>query len=274
MRKFKDGLFRTLFWLSAIITVTILVIIIGYIFTKGYKLVSWDFIFGAYVPGEKSGIYPMIISTLYTIALTLAIATPIGILAAVYLQEYAKQGPVVKIIRFATESLSGIPSIIYGLFGALFFVTYLKFNYSILAGALTLSIMVLPLIIRTTEEAIQSVPPSYKEASLALGSTRFQTLYKIIVPSAMPGVLAGVILAIGRIIGESAAVYLTAGTVAVMPKNIMSSARTLTVHAYLVTNEFGDIELASAIGVVLIVIVFFLNYFARFIIKSFSKANY
>ena len=271
MRKFKDGLFRTLFWLSAIITVTILVIIIGYIFTKGYKLVSWDFIFGAYVPGEKSGIYPMIISTLYTIALTLAIATQWNFGSCIF-AEYAKQGPVVKIIRFAGKLVWNTFHYIWT-FGALFFVTYLKFNYSILQG-LNFVNNGLATYYKNYKKAIQSVPPSYKEASLALGSTRFQTLYKIIVPSAMPGVLAGVILAIGRIIGESAAVYLTAGTVAVMPKNIMSSARTLTVHAYLVTNEFGDIELASAIGVVLIVIVFFLNYFARFIIKSFSKANY
>ncbi|NLZ49121.1 MAG: phosphate ABC transporter permease PstA [Clostridiales bacterium] len=274
MRKFKDQLFNILFCLSTLITVMTLVIIIGYILKKGFRLVSWDFIFGKYPLGEHSGIYPMIITTFYTVALTLLIATPIGILAAVYLQEYAKQGALVKAIRFAIESLAGIPSIIYGLFGALFFVTYLKFNYSILACSLTLSIMILPFIIRTTEEAILAVPPSYKEASLALGSTHFQTLYKIIVPSAVPGVIAGVILAIGRIIGESAAVYLTAGTVAAMPKNIMSSARTLTVHAYLVTNEFGDIELASAIGVVLIVIVLFLNFLARSISRYFSKADY
>jgi phosphate transport system permease protein len=274
MRKLKDYLYTSLFWLSAIITVSVLIIILGYIFLKGFKMVSWNFITGKYSPDGMGGIFPMIVTTLYTVGLTLLISTPIGILAAVYLQEYAKQGLLVKIIRFATESLAGIPSIIYGLFGALFFVVYLKFNYSILAGSMTLAIMVLPVIIRTTEEAISTVPPSYKEASLGLGGTRFQTLYKVIVPSAMPGVLAGVILGIGRIVGESAAVLLTAGTVASMPSGIMSSARTLTVHAYLVTNESGNIELASGVGVVLIFIILFLNISATFITKIFNKANY
>lgn len=274
MRKLKDNLFLSLFWLSAIITVSILVIIIGFIFVKGLKNVNLNFIFGKYTPNGKGGIFPMLVTTLYTVGLTLMIATPIGILAAVYLQEYAKQGPFVKSIRFATESLAGIPSIIYGLFGSLFFVVSLKFGYSILAGSMTLAIMVLPVIIRTTEEAIKTVPPSYKEASLGLGATRFQTLYKVIVPSAMPGVLAGVILAIGRIVGESAAVLLTAGTVAALPSGFTSSARTLTVQAYLVTKESGNIELASAIGVVLIVIIFLLNISARFVTKIFNKANY
>lgn len=274
MRKFKDYVYTALFWLSALITIFILVTIIGYIFIKGFKLVNWNFITGDYSPDGKGGILPMSVTTLYTVAITLLIATPIGILAAVYLQEYAKQGAFVKIIRFATESLAGIPSIIYGLFGALFFVLALKLNYSILAGSMTLSIMVLPVIIRTTEEAIRTVPPSYKEASLGLGGTKFQTLYKIIVPSAMPGVLSGIILAIGRIIGESAAVLLTAGTVASMPNSVMSSARTLTVHAYLVTNESGNIELASAVGVILIFIILFLNISATLITKIFSKANY
>jgi phosphate transport system permease protein len=274
MRKFKDWIFTALFWLSAIITITVLITIIGYIFMKGFKLVNWYFISSNYTPDGKGGILPMIVATLYTVGMTLLIATPIGILAAVYLQEYAKQGALVKIIRFATESLAGIPSIIYGLFGGLLFVVTLKFNYSLMAASMTLSIMVLPVIIRTTEEAIRTVPPSYKEASLGLGGTRFQTLYKIIVPSAMPGVLSGIILAIGRIIGESAAVLLTAGTVASMPKGIMSSARTLTVQSYLVTNESGNIELACAVGVILIFIILFLNLTATLVTKLFNKANY
>jgi phosphate transport system permease protein len=274
MRKFKDLFFTALFWLSAIFTVTVLVTIIGYIFMKGFKLINWHFITSNYTPDGKGGILPMIVTTLYTVGVTLVIATPIGILAAVYLQEYAKQGGLVKVIRFATESLAGIPSIIYGLFGSLLFVVTLKFSYSILSASLTLSIMVLPVIIRTTEEAIRTVPPSYKEASLGLGGTRFQTLYKIIVPSAMPGVLSGVILAIGRIIGESAAILLTAGTVASMPKSIMSSARTLTVHSYLVTNEAGNIELACAVGVILIFIILGLNLLATLVTKIFNKANY
>ena len=274
MRKFKNGLLYGLLWLSGIITVAILAVIVGYIFYKGYRLISFDFIFGDYSPVGGGGIWPMIVTTLYTIGISLLIATPIGILAAVYLQEYAKQGRLVRIIRYATESLTGIPSIIYGLFGAVFFVSTLKFGMSILSASLTLTIIVLPVIIRTTEEALKTVPLSYREGSLALGSTKLQTLYKVILPSAIPGILAGIILSIGRIVGESAAIFLTAGTVAAMPAGIFSSARTLTVHAYLVTQEAGDIELAAAVGIVLIVIILFLNSTATYISKKLNKANF
>lgn len=274
MRKFKDNLLRGLLWFSAFLTVAILVTIVGYIFMKGYKLISFDFIFGDYSPVGHGGIWPMIVTTLYTIGISLLIATPIGILAAVYLQEYAKQGRLVKMIRYATESLTGIPSIIYGLFGAVFFVTTLKLGMSIISASLTLTIIVLPVIIRTTEEALKTVPGSYREGSLALGSTKLQTLYKVILPSAMPGILSGIILSIGRIVGESAAIFLTAGTVAAMPASIFSSARTLTVHSYLVTQESGDIQLAAAIGIVLIVIILVLNLTATFISKKLNKADY
>ena len=274
MRKVKEKILKVLLYLSAFITVGILVLILGFIFIKGYKLITPSFILGEYKASGDGGIWPMIISTLYMVVVSLLIATPIGILSAVYLQEYAKQGRVVKVIRFSTECLAGIPSIIYGLFGALFFVSYLKLGYSILAGALTVSIIILPVIIRTTEEALKVVPLSYREASLGLGATKFQTLYKVILPSAVPGVLSGVILSIGRIVGESAAILLTAGTVAKMPEGIMSSARTLTVHAYLVTKEAGDINQAAAIGIVLIVIILSLNTLAKFITKKINKANY
>ncbi|MGN1402029.1 MAG: phosphate ABC transporter permease PstA [Bacillus sp. (in: firmicutes)] len=273
MRKFKNYTLQGLLWLSAFLTVATLVVIVGYIFLKGYKLISFDFIFGDYSPVGGGGIWPMIVTTLYTIGISLLIATPIGILAAVYLQEYAKQGRLVKIIRYATESLTGIPSIIYGLFGAVFFVTTLKLGMSILSASLTLTIIVLPVIIRTTEEALKTVPQSYREGSLALGSTKFQTLYKVILPSAIPGILSGIILSIGRIVGESAAIFLTAGTVAAMPEGILSSARTLTVHSFLVTQESGDIELAAAIGIVLIVIILILNLSATYISKKLNKAD-
>lgn len=274
MRQLKGLILRSLLWGAAFVSVAILVIIVGYIFTKGIRYIHLDFLFGDYSPLGGGGIWPMIITTLYTIGISLAIATPIGILAAVYLYEYAKQGRTVAIIRFATEALTGIPSIIYGLFGALFFVTTLKLGMSILAASLTLTIIVLPVIIRTTEEALKTVPATYREGSFALGATRLQTLMKIILPSAMPGVLSGIILSIGRIIGESAAIFLTAGTVAAMPESILSSARTLTVHAYLVTQESGDIGLAAAIGIVLIFIIVILNFSATFITKKFSKADY
>lgn len=274
MRKTKEILLNILVWLSAIFTITVLVTIVGFIFIKGIKLISPSFLFSSYSASGTSGILPMIVATLYIIFLSVLIATPIGVLAAVYLQEYAKQGKVVKLIRFATESLAGIPSIVYGLFGGIFFVVVLGFNYSLLSGALTVSIIILPVIIRTTEESLKTVPANYREASLGLGATRFQTLYKVILPSAIPGILSGLILSIGRVVGESAAILLTAGTVAQMPKSIFDSARTLTVHAYLVTKEKGNIEEAAAIGIVLIVIILLLNTLAKLISKKINKANY
>jgi phosphate transport system permease protein len=274
VRTFKDNLLRGLLWFSALLTVAVLVVIVGYIFYKGFRLINLEFIFGDYSPTGGGGIWPMIVTTVYTIVISLIIATPIGILAAVYLQEYAKQGRLVRMIRFATESLTGIPSIIYGLFGAVFFVTTLKMGMSIIAASLTLTIIVLPVIIRTTEEALKTVPQTYREGSLALGTTKLQTLSKVILPSAMPGILSGIILSIGRIVGESAAIFLTAGTVAAMPDSIFSSARTLTVHSFLVTQEAGDIELAAAVGIVLIVIILILNFSATFISKKLNKADY
>ncbi len=274
LRKLKDNILLTLLWFAAFLTVAVLVTIVGYIFYKGIGLISFNFIFGDYSPSGDGGIWPMIVTTIYTIAISLIIATPIGILSAVYLQEYAKQGKLVRLIRFATESLTGIPSIIYGLFGAVFFVTTLKLGMSIIAASLTLTIIVLPVIIRTTEESLKTVPRTYREGSLALGTTKLQTLYKVILPSAMPGILSGLILSMGRIIGESAAIFLTAGTVAAMPSSIFSSARTLTVHSFLVTQEAGDIELAAAIGIVLIVIILILNFSATFISKKLNKADY
>lgn len=274
MRTFKDNLLRGLLWFAAFVTVAILVLIVGYIFYKGFRLINFSFIFGEYSPTGGGGIWPMIVTTVYTIVISLVIATPIGILSAVYLQEYAKQGRLVNMIRFATESLTGIPSIIYGLFGAVFFVTTLKLGMSIIAASLTLTIIVLPVVIRTTEESLKTVPAAYREGSLALGTTKLQTLLKVILPSSMPGILSGIILSMGRIVGESAAIFLTAGTVAAMPSSIFSSARTLTVHSYLVTQEAGDIELAAAIGIVLIVIILILNFSATLLSKLLNKADY
>lgn len=273
MRKTKEILFNVLVWASAIFTVGILIAIVGFIFIKGIGKINLNFLISDYSAKGDGGILPMVVTTLYTIILSLAVATPIGVLSAVYLQEYAKQGKIVKFIKFATESLAGIPSIVYGLFGGIFFVVSLKMGYSILAGSLTVAIIILPTIIRTTEEALKTVPQSYREASLGLGATKFQTLYKVILPSCVSGILSGVILSVGRIIGESAAILLTAGTVAKMPSTILSSARTLTVHAYLTASESGDIETAAAVGIVLIVIVLALNISTKLITKRLNKAR-
>lgn len=273
MRKLKDNILNSLLYISSFVTVGVLVLIVGFIFIKGIKGISLDYIFSDYSASGDGGIFPMILSTLYMVLVSIAVTTPIGILSAIYLNEYAKKGKIVEIIRFATECLSGIPSIVYGLFGGIFFVVTLKMQYSIIAGALTVAIIILPVIIRTTEEALKTVPNEYREGSLAMGATKFQTLYKVILPSALPGILSGVILSIGRVIGESAAVFLTAGTVASMPSTIFDSARTLTVHSYLLTKELGDISGAASVGIVLIIIVLFLNTIAKFIAKKLNKGN-
>lgn len=273
MRKLKDNILSTLLYLSAFVTVGLLVLIVGFIFVNGIKGINLNYIFGDYSARGDGGILPMIVSTVYMVLISIGIATPVGILSAIYLHEYAKKGKIVEMIRFATECLAGIPSIIYGLFGGIFFVVTLKMQYSIIAGAFTVAIIILPVIIRTTEEALKTVPNEYREGSLAMGATKFQTLYKVILPSALSGILSGVILSIGRIIGESAAILLTAGTVAKMPSTIFDSARTLTVHSYLLTKEMGDISGAASVGVVLIVIVLVLNTLAKFIAKKLSKGN-
>lgn len=273
MRKLKDNILSTLLYLSAFVTVGLLVLIVGFIFVNGIKGINLNYIFGDYSARGDGGILPMIVSTVYMVLISIGIATPVGILSAIYLHEYAKKGKIVEMIRFATECLAGIPSIIYGLFGGIFFVVTLKMQYSIIAGAFTVAIIILPVIIRTTEEALKTVPNEYREGSLAMGATKFQTLYKVILPSALSGILSGVILSIGRIIGESAAILLTAGTVAKMPSTIFDSARTLTVHSYLLTKEMGDISGAASVGVVLIVIVLALNTLAKFIGKKLSKGN-
>lgn len=217
------------------------------------------------------GILPMIITTLELVALSLIIAIPIGVLASIYLVEYAKPGRLVNIIRFATESLAGIPSIVYGLFGMIFFVKQLSVGESLLSGGLTLSILLLPTIIRTTEETLKTVPISYKEGSFGLGANRLQTLWKIILPNAIPGILVAVILSIGRIVGESAALLFTAGTFAKIPLGIKDSGATLTVRAYMEVKEYANVEMASAIGIVLIIIVLTLDVSIRIISRKLNK---
>lgn len=214
------------------------------------------------------GIVPMLITTLYMIVLSLVVAAPIGILSAVYLNEYAKQGKVVTLIRFAIQNLSGIPSIIYGLFGAIFFVQICHMSYSVLAGALTIAIILLPVIISTTEETLKAIPRGYRESSLGLGATKLQTIYKIILPNALPGILVAVILSVGRVVGESAALLLTSGTVASIPTALTgskASGATLTIKAYTALKEQGNVGEACAIGVVLIVLIVVLNMLSKIV---------
>ena len=257
--------------LSALITVLTLVFIIGYILIKGIPNLSLD-LFQLEYNSENVSMFPSIINTICMTALSLLIAGPLGILAAVYLVEYAKKGnKLVSVIRITAETLTGIPSIVYGLFGMLFFVTTLKWGFSMLAGAFTLAIMVLPVIMRTTEEALLSVPDMYREASFGLGAGKLRTIFVVILPSAVPGILSGVILSIGRIVGETAALMYTAGTVAELPSSVMSSTRTLSVHMYALSNEGLYINQAYATAVVLLLIVLFLNWVSGRIARKIKK---
>ncbi len=219
----------------------------------------------------QEGILSMIIATIVTIVVSLVFSLPIGIITAIYLTEYLKSGKLYRIVHFAIDSLAAVPSIIFGLFGLLFFSEVLGFGISLLSGALTVSIMLLPTIIRTTEEALLSVPVSYREASLGLGATKLQTIWKVILPNAMAGIVVAIILAIGRIIGESAILVFTAGTVDKMPTSVFDSSSTLTVKAFLLTQEYGDIATASAIGIVIILIIIVLNILAKVISRKFNR---
>lgn len=265
MNNSKDisgNIIKCLIYLSATLTIGTLILILGYILLNGLGAFNIEFL---------KTLIPMTISTLYLVFLGIFISTPIGVCAAIYLIEYAKPGKVVNAIRFATESLSGIPSIIFGLFGMLFFVQVLKLKFSILSGTLTVSMMVLPTIIRTTEEALKSVPNSYREGSLGLGASKIRTIAQVILPAALPGILTSIILSIGRIIGETAAVIFTAGTVAKIPSSIMSSGKTLSVHLYLLAKEAISFEQAYATATILIIIVTILNFIASKIAKSVNK---
>lgn len=278
-REFKDNVLRSFIWIAAALTVGFLFWIIWYILSNGLQHVDWNFISDNYTrTGDEHGIFPMIVSTIYMVVASIAVAAPLGIMTAIYLTEYAKVGSrLVKIIRFCTESLAGIPSIIFGLFGMTFFVAILGLGFSILSGALTLSILILPVIIRTTEEALMAVPQTYREGSYGLGASKIYTIWRLILPSAMPGILTSVILSIGRVIGESAPVFLTAGMVARIPDSLMDSGRTLTVHLYKLTTELFTIEewnQAYGTATVLIVVVLLINMITKLIAKRFNTATY
>lgn len=260
--------------LSAFITVTVLGFLIGYILIKGVPNLSLD-LFAWDYSSDNVSMMPAIINTLSMTAISLLISVPLGIFSAIYLVEYAKKGnKVVEIVRITSETLSGIPSIIYGLFGMLFFVVALGWGYSILAGACTMAIMVLPLIMRTTEEALLSVPNSFREGSFGLGAGKLVTVFKIVLPSAVPGILSGVILAVGRIVGETAALMYTAGTVADVAGSLFSSGRTLALHMYSLSREGMHTDQSYATAVILLVIVVLINWFSGFIAKKISKGNY
>ena len=259
--------------LSAIITVAVMAFLVGFILIKGVGNLTPD-LFALEYNSDNASLMPALINTLIITLLSLVIAVPFGIFAAIYLVEYAKKGSkLVKIIRITTETLQGIPSIIFGLFGLLFFSTALHWGYSLLAGAMTLVIMILPLIIRTTEEALMGVPDAYREASFGLGAGKLRTVFKVVLPSAIPGILSGVVLATGRIVGETAALIYTAGSVAKVPSSLMGSGRTLAVHMYVLSSEGLYMDQAYATAVILLIFVLVLNWVSGFCAKHLSKAT-
>lgn len=260
---------------ATVLTIGILLYLIGYILITGIPHITPDLFAWQYTTANVS-LMPALINTVLMTFIALLIAAPVGIFSAIYLVEYAKRGnKFVGVIRLTTETLSGIPSIVYGLFGLLFFVTTLGWGMSLLAGAFTLAIMILPLIMRTAEEALKAVPDAYREGSFGLGAGKLRTVFKIVLPSAVPGIVAGIILGIGRIVGETAALIYTAGTVAEIPRGkdfLFDSTRTLSVHMYALTSEGLYINQAAATAVVLLMIVILINWFSGFMAKKSTKA--
>ena len=269
--KLLSRLLKTLVFAAALITFAALIFLIVYILVNGVPYLKPS-LFALEYNSDNVSMLPSILNTLMMTALALVIAAPLGIFTAIYLVEYAGRGnKLVELVRLTSETLSGIPSIVYGLFGMLFFVTRLHWDMSLLAGALTISMMILPLVIRTTEEALIAVPDMYREASYGLGAGRLRTVFRIVLPSAVPGILAGIILAIGRIVGETAALMYTAGTVAKTATGLFDSTRTLAVHMYLLSSEGFHTNEAYATAVVLLIIVLGINILSNLAAKRLTK---
>lgn len=257
-------------WSAAIFVMVILLTIILYILVKGIPIINWQFL--TEIPrnmGRSGGISSSIVGTLLVTVVAVSIATPLGIGTAVYLAEYTNEGRITRIIRFSAESLAGIPSIVYGLFGFIFFVTYLKIGWSILSGGLTLAIMILPTIIRTSEEAIRTVPNLYREVGYSLGATKWQMITKTVFPSALPGIANGIILSIGRCVAETAAVMLTAGSALRMPTSLFSPTRTMAVHFYILAREGISMDNAYGTAAILIILIFFINVVFNMLVNKF-----
>ena len=263
---------RILVTAAAILTVAVLLFLVAYIVIMGLPNLKPS-LFELEFTSENASLLPALINTVIMTVLSLVVAVPVGIFSAIYLVEYARRGnKLVGVVRITAETLSGIPSIVYGLFGYLFFVISFGWGYSMVGGALTMAIMILPLIMRTTEEALMSVPDSFREGSFGLGAGKLRTVFRIILPSAMPGILSGIILGIGRIVGETAALMFTSGSVAKVAVNPADSGRTLAVHMYNLLNEGLAREAAYATAVVLLVLVVGINALSSFVAKKFTKA--
>lgn len=260
---------KIVIWSAALLVIVLLLFIMVYIFVKGIPVLSWQFL--SEIPrdmGRSGGILSTIVGTLLVTLVAIAVATPLGVGTAFFLTEYSHEGRVTRIIRFSAESLAGIPSIVYGLFGFIFFVIYLKLGWSILSGGFTLAVMILPTIIRTSEEAIRTVPPVYREVSFSLGGTKWQTMTRAIVPSALPGIVTGIILGIGRCVAETAAVILTAGSALRLPTSFLSPARTMAVHFYILAREGISMERAYGTAALLIILILLINMVANTLVNK------
>ncbi len=268
--KTSQKIAKGVIWSAALLVIVILLAIILYILVKGIPELNWQFL--TEIPrnmGRSGGISSTIVGTLLVTVVAVLVATPFGIGTAIYLTEYTRESKVTRIIRFSAESLAGIPSIVYGLFGFIFFVIYLQLGWSILSGGLTLAIMILPTVIRTSEEAIRSVPYLFREVGFSLGATKWQTIVKAVLPSALPGIANGIILSIGRCVAETAAVILTAGSALRMPTSLFSPTRTMAVHFYILAREGISIQNAFGTAALLIILIFLINVVANMLVNKF-----
>ncbi|MCD1295719.1 phosphate ABC transporter, permease protein PstA [Methanocella sp. CWC-04] len=257
-------------WMCGIITLLILLVVIGYILVNGIGAINWEFLTESPKKmGREGGIYPTIVGTIAVTLVAVIVATPLGVGAAIYMAEYAGENRITKIVRFGADSLAGIPSIIFGLFGYLFFVYTLKMGFSILAGGLTLALMALPIILRVSEEAVRVVPESYKHGSMALGASKWQTIRKVVLPAAFPGMITGVILGMGRAVGETAAVMLTAGTVAKVPTTLFDPVRTMTLHVYVLAMENLSMKNAYGTSAVLVLMILAITIISNMITRRY-----
>lgn len=273
-QKSRTLIIRSVVYLCAFLTLGVLIFMMLYILVKGIPFLTPS-LFELTYTSENCSVFPAIVNTLLMILLALLIACPLGIGSAIYLVEYSKNGNrFVKLVRLTTETLTGIPSIVYGLFGMLLFVGALHWGYSLMAGSFTVAIMILPVIMRTTEEALLSVPDSFREGSFGLGAGKLRTVFKIVLPSAIPGILSGIILATGRVVGETAALIYTAGTVAQIPLGVFGSGRTLAVHMYVLSSEGLHTGQAFGTAVVLLVLVVAINLLAGIVAKHIGNFSY
>lgn len=270
--KISQKIMNAIFILSGIATLLILIIILGYILVKGLPVVNLEFLLGEPIDsGESGGIFPMIISSIYVVLIAAVIATPLGVGAAIYMSEYATNQKVIKFIRFGSETLASIPSIVFGLFGLAFFVVFLQLGWSILSAGLVLAIMAIPTIFQVAEVTLTSIPDSYKEGSYGLGATKWQTIYSVVLPAAIPGIITGVILAMTRAISEAAAVMYAVGSALTVPISIFDPGRPLPLHLYVLATEGISLDNAYGTAAVLVIIVLVLTIITNFVVDRYQR---